>query len=65
MLNRLVDSARKAGAYGAKLSAGGKGGIMIALTDNEKQKKVSDAIKKTGGTPYITRVGVEGIRIEY
>lgn len=64
MLNRLVDSARKAGAYGAKLSAGGKGGIMIALADKEKQKKVSDAIKKAGGIPYITTVGVEGIRIE-
>jgi mevalonate kinase len=63
-LNRLVDSARKAGAYGAKLSAGGKGGIMIALTDRDNQTDISNAIKNAGGVPYITTVGVEGLRIE-
>jgi mevalonate kinase len=64
LLNKLVDSARKAGAYGAKLSAGGKGGIMIALTDEDNKTAISDAIKTAGGIPYITTVGVEGIRIE-
>ncbi len=64
LLNKLVDSAREAGAYGAKLSAGGKGGIMIALTEEDKQKEIADAIKSAGGIPYITTVGVEGIRIE-
>jgi mevalonate kinase len=63
-LNLLIDAARKAGAYGAKMSGGGKGGIMIALTDKENQAKIADAIKSAGGVPYITSVGVEGIRIE-
>jgi len=63
-LNKLVDVAIEAGAYGAKLSGGGKGGVMIALTDFENKENVSNAIRKAGGTPHTTKIGVEGLRIE-
>ena len=62
-LNRLVNAARNAGAYGAKLSGGGMGGIMIALVDEEKEQAVYDAISQAGGHPSFTKVGVEGVRI--
>lgn len=61
-LNRLVDAARKAGAYGAKLSGGGKGGIMVALVDKNSHEKVKKAIELSGGVCYLTKVGVDGVR---
>jgi mevalonate kinase len=63
-LNKLVDASREAGAYGAKLSGGGLGGIMIALVDEDTLDSVTEAIEKHNGTPYLTKVGVEGVRIE-
>ena len=63
-LENLIRTARDAGAYGAKLSGGGKGGIMIALVDSDTEQKVADAIRGAGGTPYLTTVGVEGLRDE-
>lgn len=62
-LDKLVNAAKEAGAYGAKLSGGGRGGIMFALCDEENQKDIGNAIKRTGGIPYLTAVGVEGVRL--
>ncbi len=47
-LDRLVDAARKAGAVGAKLSGGGRGGNMIALVQPENADEVSSALKSAG-----------------
>ena len=56
-LDRLVDVARKAGALGAKLSGGGRGGNMIALVEPEKAEIVSLAVKEAdAGNTIITRV---------
>jgi mevalonate kinase len=43
-LDRLVEVARKAGALGAKLSGGGRGGNMIALVEPEKADEVATAL---------------------
>ena len=64
MLEKLIEAARSSGAFGAKLSGGGMGGIMLALVDSETKQRVADAIKEAGGTPYITTVGVEGVKID-
>lgn len=61
-LNKLVDAARGAGAYGAKQSGGGA--IMIALVDEDNESEVAKAIRNAGGTPYATEIGVEGLREE-
>ncbi|HLC00108.1 MAG TPA: mevalonate kinase [Candidatus Bathyarchaeia archaeon] len=59
-LDLLVDLARKQGAYGAKLTGGGGGGCMVALTPGkELQEKVAKAIEKEGYEVLRTRVGVE------
>lgn len=60
-LQRLVDAAIPF-SYGAKLTGAGGGGSMIALTD--RPEKVSGAIARRGGVPYIVRTGVDGVRVE-
>src|SRR5271157_2245402 len=47
-LDRLVSAARSAGAEGAKLSGGGRGGNMIALVQPEMTEKVSQALYQAG-----------------
>jgi len=47
-LDRLVEVARKAGALGAKLSGGGRGGNLIALVDPEMAEDVSVSLKEAG-----------------
>ena len=48
-------------SYGTKLTGAGGGGSIIALTD--KPQKVSDAIKKRGGVPYIVKPSKDGTLI--
>ena len=47
-LDALVESARKAGALGAKLSGGGRGGNMIALVSTEKAASLAEALRTAG-----------------
>jgi mevalonate kinase len=47
-LDHLVETARRAGAMGAKLSGGGRGGNMIALVSPEMAEEVSLALKEAG-----------------
>ena len=53
LLDNLVDSAIQAGALGAKLSGGGRGGNMIALVTEESQEFVITRIKKSWCCKYI------------
>jgi mevalonate kinase len=57
-LDFLVDLARKQGAIGAKLTGGGGGGCMVALTPGkELQEKVAQAIEKAGFQVLRTKIG--------
>lgn len=47
-LDRLVAAAREAGAGGAKLSGGGRGGNMIALVEKENAPAVAEALRSAG-----------------
>ncbi len=47
-LDRLVWAAKAAGAEGAKLSGGGRGGNMIALVAPERAESVASALKAAG-----------------
>ena len=59
-LDMLVDLARKQGAFGAKLTGGGGGGCMVALTPGkELQGKVANAIKGLGFEVLSTKIGVQ------
>ncbi len=53
-LDALVTASRKAGAWGAKLSGGGRGGNMIALVSAEHAEHVSQALLAAGAVRTIT-----------
>ncbi len=48
MLDELVETARNAGALGAKLSGSGRGGNMIALVDQPNAESVAGALISAG-----------------
>jgi len=57
-LDRLVDSARQAGAFGAKLSGAGLGGNVIALVDPRRIPAVESALQ-TSGAVSVFRTSLE------
>ncbi len=58
-LDFLVDIAIDNGAYGAKMTGGGLGGYMVALTPGkELQEDVANAIEKAGFEALRTKIGV-------
>jgi mevalonate kinase len=52
-LDQLVKAARNAGAIGAKLSGGGRGGNMIALVKPEIAESVSSSLREAGAKNII------------
>ena len=52
-LDGLVSAARTAGASGAKLSGGGRGGNMIALVEDNKAQNIADALLSAGAKQTI------------
>lgn len=58
VLERLIVAARQAGALGAKLSGGGRGGNIIALVDERGMQPVCDALAAAGARCVIvTQIG--------
>jgi mevalonate kinase len=56
-LDKLVEAARRAGALGAKLSGGGRGGNMIALVNDDQAGAISAALMEAGaGRVIVTQV---------
>lgn len=55
-LEKLVDAARQAGAFGAKLSGGGRGGNMIAFVTDSTQEQVSRALMAAGAVRVISTI---------
>ena len=63
-LDDCVSSALDFGAYGAKLSGSGWGGICFALCSNSNLDAVFNAIESTGSVAIKTQIGCEGARID-
>ena len=61
LLDDLVDSARTAGAVGAKLSGAGRGGNMIALVEDDEADEVTKALKRAGAAQVIRATVREAI----
>jgi len=56
--DELVQIAQKNGAIGAKMTGTGRGGLVIALAENEKiQEKIAKAIEKEGYDAWKTIIG--------
>jgi len=59
-LDHLVDLAREHGAFGAKLTGGGGGGCMVALTPGkDPQEAVAAAMENEGFKVLRTKIGVQ------
>jgi len=59
-LDYLVNLARQQGAFGAKLTGGGGGGCMVALTPGkELQEAVATAMEKEGFQVLRTKIGIQ------
>ena len=63
-LEDLISAAKKAGAWGVKLSGAGGGDCMIALVPEVNREKVCEAIRKAGGEIVDVRPHEEGVRVE-
>jgi mevalonate kinase len=63
-LDEMVDIARKNGAYGAKLSGAGRGGVIIALVDKNGRESVSKALSSMGKKIIEAEISEEGARKE-
>jgi len=59
-LEMLVEAARAAGALGAKLSGGGRGGNMIALVTPETEGAVRIALERAGAKRVLCTTVNEG-----
>ena len=56
--DKLVEIALKNGAVGAKMTGTGRGGLVIALAENEeKQVKIANAIESKGYDAWKTMIG--------
>jgi len=63
-LESMIAAAKKAGAWGAKLSGAGGGDCMIALVRSDKRNAVGEAITTAGGQVIDVALNAEGVRVE-
>lgn len=63
-LEAMISAAKKAGAWGAKLSGAGGGDCMIALGPSDKREAIQKAITEAGGEVIDVHSNAEGVRIE-
>jgi mevalonate kinase len=63
-LDRMVEAAVVAGAYGAKLSGAGGGDCIICLAPAEKKNQVEQSITQAGGEIISVTTNTRGMRVE-
>lgn len=63
-LEKLIHTAKKAGALGAKLSGAGGGDCIIALLATSKKEKVEKALKKAGGQIMDVKLNSQGLECQ-
>jgi mevalonate kinase len=64
MLEKLINGAAEASAYGAKLSGAGGGDCMIAVVSETNRRRVEESLKNNGGEVMKVELGAEGVRLE-
>ncbi|AXT20948.1 galactokinase [Flavobacteriaceae bacterium AU392] len=62
VIDKMIDNALQAGAYGAKIVGSGGGGCIVAIATKKKQQNVIDAIKQSGKDAYIVNLD-SGVRV--
>ncbi len=64
LIDRLVESTRRAGATGAKACGAGGGGCVFFLVERGAKDRVSAAIEREGATVLPIRVVRHGVRVK-
>ncbi len=63
LIDRLIVTARRAGAVGAKVCGAGGGGCVIFLAKAGTQARVAEAIEREGGAVLPVTVAPRGVRV--
>ena len=63
LIDRLVESARKAGAVGAKACGAGGGGCVFFLVERGAKTRVSQVVEQAGAQVLPARVAPRGVRV--
>lgn len=63
-LEALIAAAKKAGAWGAKVSGAGGGDCMIAISSNDSKEAIVRAVKDAGGEIVTVAPHAPGVRVE-
>ncbi|MEM3031691.1 MAG: mevalonate kinase [Nitrososphaerota archaeon] len=63
-IERAINSAISAGAYGAKLTGAGGGGCVIAVGEADVMRRAAEALAKKYAGSWLAAVAVEGVRVE-
>ena len=60
-IDRMIDLAKKNGAYGYKIIGSGGGGSILILADNKFQEKIISDLKKMGVNEIVKSNELPGI----
>ena len=63
LIDRLVETTRRAGAVGAKVCGAGGGGCVFFLVERGAKERVADVIAREGATVLPVRVAQHGVRV--
>jgi D-glycero-alpha-D-manno-heptose-7-phosphate kinase len=64
LIDRLIETTRKAGAKGAKVCGAGGGGCVFFLVERGAKARVSDLIIEAGGQVLGVKVAPQGVRVK-
>jgi D-glycero-alpha-D-manno-heptose-7-phosphate kinase len=64
LIDRLIETTRKAGALGAKACGAGGGGCVFFLAEKDARERVSEAIRKGGAEVLPVTVAPQGVRVK-
>ena len=64
LIDRLIETTRKAGALGAKACGAGGGGCVFFLVEKDARDRVSEAIRKEGAEVLPVTVAPQGVRVK-
>jgi D-glycero-alpha-D-manno-heptose-7-phosphate kinase len=63
LIDRLVETTRRAGAVGAKVCGAGGGGCVFFLVERCAKERVAGVIAREGATVLPVRVAPHGVRV--
>ena len=64
LIDKLIESTRKAGAKGAKVCGAGGGGCVFFLVERGAKARVSELIVQAGGQVLPVQVAPQGVRVK-